>query len=225
MRFFLITLFSILLIGCGGGSSSVGSNILVVDENGTTSINTQLLESQLQDTSSLELSEQEEEDLIVLREEEKLAHDVYISLYSTHGQNIFYNIGNSEQTHTEAVLTLINHYDLEDPVADNTMGVFTNQTLQTLYDDLVLEGGATLLDGYIVGATIEDLDIQDIEDMKSRTTNEDLLLVYESLQKGSRNHLRSFVRQIESFGYTYTPKYISQEMYDFIISSPMESGQ
>jgi len=48
-------------------------------------------------------------------------------------------------------------------------------------------------------------------------------LVFENLE-GSRNHLRVFNRQLESIGITYAPVYISQEEYDQIISTPMETG-
>lgn len=193
---FVLSLF--LIVGCGSSSNSTSS----------TSV----------------LTEQEKTDLLILREEEKLARDVYLTLYDMYGQDIFSNIAQSEQTHTDAVLTLLNKYGVEDPVGNNDIGVFENTTLQELYDALIAQGSPSKLDALIVGATIEDLDIYDIEVMMSHTTKEDLLLVYDSLQQGSRNHLRSFVSQIESSGGTYTPQYISQAEYDAIIGSDIESG-
>jgi hypothetical protein len=124
-------------------------------------------------------------------------------------------------------LFLINRYELDDPVDDNSLGDFENSDLLQLYHDLVGLGDDNLTAALIVGATIEDLDIHDIEDMMARTDNEDILLVYELLQKGSRNHLRSFISQLELIApdYTYTPQYISQDAYDAIIDSSMETGQ
>ena len=187
-------------------------------------INNTNLEDLLDEYEVGELDTVEESDLLVLREEEKLARDVYKVLYDEFNQNIFNNIASSEQTHTDAVLTLIDRYDLTDPVGTNDIGVFEDDVLQSLYDDLVSAGENSLLDALVVGATIEDLDIKDIEEMIDRTDNEDLILVYELLQKGSRNHLRSFISQIEDVdsSYVYVPQYITQDEFDDIINSPME---
>lgn len=42
--------------------------------------------------------------------------------------------------------------------------------------------------------------------------------------KGSRNHLRAFISQLSGQGVTYTPQYITQEEFDAIIDSPLETG-
>jgi hypothetical protein len=215
----------LFLIGCGSGSSDSKNTLTETSQQGVTTVNTDELNKTLSTLQASSLSMQESEDLLVLREEEKLAHDVYRTLFDAHSMAIFNNIADAEQTHTDAVLSLIERYGLEDPVGDNTRGVFENETLQNLYDTLVMQGEQSLLDALIVGATVEDLDIWDIEEMMMRTDKSDLMLVYENLQKGSRNHLRSFVKQIESQGGTYVPIYISQEMYESIVNSEMERGE
>lgn len=171
-----------------------------------------------------ELSEAELAGLMLMREEEKLARDVYQRLYDTYRMPIFQNIAQSEQTHTEAVRDLIEKYGLEDPVTDDTMGVFRSPDIQNLYNELVTEGIQGENKALQVGATIEDLDIKDLEDLLAQTDNEDIILVYENLQRGSRNHLRAFVGQIESRGLTYKPKYILEETYQSIIGSEQERG-
>lgn len=171
-----------------------------------------------------ELSTVEESGLIFMREEEKLARDVYLTLYEKWVQKIFNNIAQSEQTHTEAVRGLLEKYDITDPVTDDTVGVFANAELQTLYDQLVEEGSESLVAALRVGATIEDLDIKDLEDNLALTDNEDIAMVYENLQRGSRNHLRSFVSQLEAQGASYEPQYISEDEYESIISSEKETG-
>ncbi len=170
------------------------------------------------------LSEGEIAGLKLMREEEKLARDVYLELYDKWDMPIFNNIAKSEQTHTDAVKTLLYIYDIEDPVATDDRGIFTDQELQTLYDDLVNQGDTSLLDALIVGATIEDLDIKDLNELIAQTENHDILLVYNNLRKGSRNHMRSFVRQIENNGGTYTAQFIEQSELDEIVGSPQESG-
>ncbi len=169
-----------------------------------------------------ELSDQEKESLIQMREEEKLAHDVYLTLYQKWNLPIFSNIARSEQTHTDAIKALLERYNIEDPVKSEEIGVFTSSKLQKLYNDLVLQGEKSLLDGLKVGATIEDLDIKDLEDFMKTINNQDIILVYQNLTKGSRNHLRSFVRLIESNGGSYSPQYISVDYYNKVINSEME---
>jgi hypothetical protein len=171
------------------------------------------------------LNSDEQATLPFMREEEKLARDVYTFLYSMWQINIFSNISSAEQAHMDAVLLLLNKYKLPDPAGNNPAGVFTNSTLQTLYNQLTTKGSVSLLDALKVGATIEDLDINDLKTALTKADNQDIRLVYENLVKGSRNHLRSFYSNILSAGGTYTPQYISQAEFDAIINSPMETGQ
>jgi hypothetical protein len=170
------------------------------------------------------LSADEQNSLLFMREEEKLAKDVYITLYNKWSVNIFTNISRSEQTHMDAVLLLLAKYSLTDPVGSNAVGVFNNTVLQDLYNQLVTQGTISLVDAYQVGATIEDLDILDLANALAKNDNQDIKLVYDLLTKGSRNHLRSFYGNILNLGSSYTPQYITQAEFDAIISSPKETG-
>jgi hypothetical protein len=171
-----------------------------------------------------EVSKEEKEGLIFMREEEKLARDVYITLYEKWGVQIFSNISQSEQTHTEAVRSIMDKYAIEDPVASDSVGEFVNTDLKKLYLDLTKKGLTSLEEAFTVGAIIEDLDIADLERFILKTDNEDIKFVYENLMRGSRNHLRSFVSQLTSRGSSYEPKYITIQDYKSIISSPRETG-
>ncbi len=170
------------------------------------------------------LSDAEREGLLMMREEEKLARDVYTTLYDKWGLQIFSNIAQSEQTHTEVVRTLLVKYDIADPVANDAVGVFTNPDFTALYADLVAQGSGSLLDALKVGALIEDFDIADLNGLLEETDNQDIALVYGNLVRGSRNHMRSFTKQIEANGGTYEPTYISEEEYTSIIGSATETG-
>ncbi len=176
------------------------------------------------DIDSSALSPEEENGLILMREEEKLAHDVYKKLGEKWGLQIFSNIASSEQTHTEAVLSLIERYELSDPAKDNKQGVFTSNELQTVYDELIESGMSSMSNALIVGATIEDLDIYDLDQLLKETNNEDIIVTYKNLQKGSRNHMRAFIKQIEKQGSIYTPQYINQSDFDSIIQTQQERG-
>lgn len=170
------------------------------------------------------ISNEETASLIFMREEEKLARDVYITMINKWGSKIFTNISTSEQTHMDAILMLLNKYKIPDPVGTNGVGVFNNSTLQTLYNQLVADGNTSVLNALKVGATIEDLDIFDLTNALTTIDNQDIRLVYSMLTKGSRNHLRSFYGNILKVGGTYTPQYISQAEFDAIINSDMETG-
>ena len=170
------------------------------------------------------LSSEEVNDLLHMREEEKLARDVYLTLSEHYSLPIFKNIARAEQRHMDAIKSLLHKYGIEDPVKDDSIGVFQNEDLQNLYYQLVDKGEQSLVDALEVGATIEDLDIKDLEDAIQRTDNQDISIVYQNLMKGSRNHLRSFTRILKRLGITYEPQYISPEEYEEIVSTPHEIG-
>jgi len=170
------------------------------------------------------LTTTEENDLLTLREEEKLARDVYLFSYDKYGVTIFNSIASSEQRHMDKVLTLLNTYQLQDPALPNR-GDFANQTLQTLYNDLTAQADISLIEALKVGATIEDLDIRDIEDFENRTDKADILNVYDKLKCGSRNHMRSYYGELLTNGVTYTAQFITAiELADIIASSNEQCG-
>lgn len=160
-------------------------------------------------------------DLQFMREEEKLARDAYQYFYDLYELNVFQNIAASEQRHMDAVLDLLQYYNLEDPTLD-APGLFSNPDLQQLYDELIAQGDASLVAALAVGATIEDVDIRDLDNALASTDRERIINVYESLQCGSRNHLRAFTGQFDSRGESYTPQYISTEAYEDILEGSHE---
>ncbi len=181
--------------------------------------------NQIGNLSPQTLHDDEKNGLITMREEEKLAHDVYLTLFDKWKLNIFRNIAASESTHTEAVRYLLERYKIEDPVKNQNVGVFTNSEFAKLYTELVKKGELSLKDALVVGATIEDLDIKDLQNLVSKTDNQDIQTIYNNLMRGSRNHLRSFSKQLTRNGANYTAQYLSQNEVDQIISSNQEIGQ
>ncbi|OGN92814.1 MAG: hypothetical protein A2Y88_11180 [Chloroflexi bacterium RBG_13_48_10] len=170
------------------------------------------------------LSESEVAGLLYMREEEKLAHDVYSVFYSLNGTQNFQNISQSELTHTEAVKTLIDRYGLTDP-ASSEMGVFTHPDLQALYNELIALGSQSLADALMVGAAIEEIDILDLQEYLAQTDNEDIQIVYENLLLGSENHLRAFVaKYFNETGVTYAPQYLSLDAFQAIINADTQVG-
>jgi hypothetical protein len=175
------------------------------------------------DIPAAPLSEAEIEGLVYMREEEKLARDVYAALYEIWNVPVFSSIARSEAQHMDSVAELLDRYDLEDPIsANDEPGVFTDPVLQSLYDELVEQGRASLTDAMTVGATIEDLDIFDLQQQIAASDNDDLRIIYQNLMKGSRNHMRSFVAQLERLGADYDAQYVSAEYLQEVLAIARE---
>ncbi|WP_319500644.1 DUF2202 domain-containing protein [uncultured Draconibacterium sp.] len=170
-----------------------------------------------------DLTDVDIEGLLLMREEEKLAHDVYMHFYGLYGQQLFLNIANSEESHTNAVLTLLEGYGIEDPALEGE-GQFANEELGALYNALIEQGSASLTEALKVGATIEDLDIADLQNLLAETENTDIIRVYENLLKGSENHMRGFVRNLQTLGETFSPQHISVEEFEAILAAGNSMG-
>ena len=142
--------------------------------------------------------------LAFMREEEKLARDVYLKFNRDYGQNIFSNIARSEQTHMDSVLNLMYVYNVEDS-STGVEGTFNNQVLQSLYDALIEMGSTSLADAYLAAALVEETDILDLLTFEgNENMPADILATYDKLLCGSRNHLRSFAPAYEQLtGNTY----------------------
>ena len=169
--------------------------------------------------------ETETASLIHMRQEEKLARDVYLALQMKWGAQIFANIARAEQKHMDMVGVILERYGIEDPVTDDTIGIFADDVFVELYGQLVEAGSSSLEDALQVGATIEDLDIWDLEEaLLNEVDNEDIKAVYQNLWKGSRNHMRAFASQLALAGIEYSAQYISAEELESILASDPERG-
>lgn len=162
--------------------------------------------------------------LTFMREEEKLARDFYSAANALWPTPLFVNIGAAEQQHMDAIARMLTKYSLPDPVATDIPGQFSDQTIQTLYADLTARAQTSQMDALQAGAFIEEVDIEDNQNAIDATDNLDLKAVYGNLLRGSRNHLRALVREIERQGGEYTAQHLDQATVDVIVDSPMERG-
>ena len=158
--------------------------------------------------------------LIFMLEEEKLARDTYSFLNNEWAITQFANIKASEQTHMDAIEKLLIQYNIQYTILPE--GQFNNANLQTLYNQFAKDGAISQYNALQIGATIEDLDIVDLQDFIDATENTNIISVFKNLQCGSRNHLRSFVSTIENSGSSYTPQYLTQDAYNSILSGSRE---
>ena len=174
----------------------------------------------LSDSIVLTLSEEEVHGILFMREEEKLARDVYLTLNETYPLRPFQNISRSEQAHMDAIKYLIDTYGLTDPVSEDIRGKFQNADLQELYDQLIEQGLQSKVEALRVGALIEEVDIIDLtNELDNIAENADVIRVYTNLRNASGNHLRAFVRVLGFNDVEYVPVKLDQDAYESIINN------
>lgn len=198
------------------------ASVLNVSDDGTTSVIEDNLKSAMIETSAL--TDSELASLLKMKEEEKLARDVYSVLAQKWGNAIFSNISAAENNHLNAIVLLLTSYGATDTSVGGA-GIFTDPAVQGLYDHLIAKASLSVEEAYKTGALIEEMDIKDLNESLTTTTNENVILVFDNLLKGSRNHLRAFNLQLTNLGLTYSPVFISQDEYTQIVTSAMEKGK
>lgn len=148
------------------------------------------------------VNEAETAGLLFMREEEKMARDVYTYLYGKYKLPVFLNISKSENAHMSAVLRLITAFKITDN-STNDPGVYTNTRIAELYLKLIEMGNVSLIDALKVGVLIEQTDISDLQKELLPVENTSVKTVYTNLTAGSNAHLKAFVYNLKIQGVTY----------------------
>lgn len=214
-------LLSFTIIGCDSASETASStdNVILDKIDYEAQIVTEL--GPFCDSTYFgELNDAEIESILFMREEEKLARDVYLTLYDQYNLRVFNFIPRSEQIHMNALKVLIDRYELTDPIVNDVRGEFQNEDLQKLYTDLVEQGSVSEIEALKVGALIEEIDILDLDHGLTEVIedNLDMTRIYTNLRRGSTFHLKAFVWNLKVRGEIYTPQVMDQETYDEIIN-------
>jgi hypothetical protein len=161
------------------------------------------------------LSSREKDGLIFIWEEEKAARDLYASLYEKNNLSIFLDLVRSEQSHMDQAKAVIEKYGLSLP--EDKPGIFQNQTLQEIHDELLAEGLQSDQDALKVAAAFEEISIIDLEEELAATQAEDIRIAYQGLLAGSRKHLRSYVSDLKDQGIQYDPHYLDRGEFEEIV--------
>lgn len=133
------------------------------------------------------------ENLTFMREEERLARDLYLALAAQHDNAApFVQIARSEQRHFDSIGLLLTRYGIADPAAGKSAGDYAFDELDTLYADLLAQGKVSLAKAYEVGVAVETEDIADLKAAIAETTQADATRVFTNLMNGSENHLAAF---------------------------------
>lgn len=166
----------------------------------------------------------ERADLLMMREEEKLARDVYRVLYDVWKIPAFANIAASEQSHMDLTKYVLDRYKIPDPVVSDKTGEFRAPLFKHLFHVLVVFGVQSRNHALVVGGFIEDLDIFDLDAALVRSDNRDIDTLWQNLQLGSRNHMRSFYKLLLQNNIVYPGIVLPAARIQSIVNSPMEPG-
>lgn len=146
-------------------------------------------------TAQEQLSTAEVATLSRMRDEERMARDLYQAFIDAYGSvRPFSNIVYSEQRHYDAIGTMLDRFGVDDPSAGLPTGTYADAEIQALYDSWLAQGSTSLRDAYAVGVELETADIADLEDAIDESGNASLDATYQNLLDASRNHLSAFQR-------------------------------
>ncbi len=172
------------------------------------------------------LDQAEIDHLLFIREEEKLARDVYRVLSEKWGNPVFAKIAESEQAHMDAMAKLLAFYGIDDPVPNDEIGVFNDPNIGALFTWLSGLGSQSERDALLVGGYIEEYDILDIWKAYQETDEERIQRVYQNLYEGSYNHLHAFVYNFQLLtGETYTAQLLEKAQYDLVMAFETKAKQ
>ena len=129
--------------------------------------------------------------------EEKVAHDVYVTLGDMYDVPTFDRIANSEDRHQDAVRALLDAYGVTDPTVGDAVGEFDDPVFQAMYDDMVADGSESLDAAAQVGITIEEVDIADLQQALDAGQPADITRVFTNLLNASEKHLAAFTALAE----------------------------
>lgn len=170
------------------------------------------------------LTAAEQADLTFMREEEKLARDLYLAFYDLYGTPTIAKIAAPERRQMDSMLVLLERYGLEDPVGDAGRGVFENPELAALYDELLADGSVSLAEALHGAAAVEEIDILDLQESLENSDKVDITLAYQNLLDGSVNHLRAYSSLWErQTGESYTTQAMDAGQFTELMS--LDEGQ
>lgn len=173
--------------------------------------------------STADLTADEIEFIFAVREDEKVARDLYFSFFQKFGLKPFENIGKAEDNHIKATEKLFDYYEIDYP-ALSANGKFEDAIRQKLYDSLLLKGTPEL-EAFKVMAFLEESNIVEYGEVLKTIVNPNIKIVIENLAKASANHFKAAIRQITALGGTYAPALMTQEQYRAVIAIGFEQGK
>lgn len=191
-----------------------------VDANGTTTLDATTVRQVVGDIDRGRLSQVEREGLRAVRLEERLAHDVSMTLYETQQVRLLQDIGAAEGTHAAAAMVLLDRYGIDDP-APGERGAFAGERA-AVYRNLAAVNGTDA--ALRAGAAVQERSIVELRAARRGSDNADIAFVHDLLLRGARNHIRALDRAMERRGVEYAPRHLNASAYRTIVESASERG-
>jgi len=201
--------------------SGTPMEMIMVKSDGTTTFITAGVTPPFDSTA--DLTANEIEFAYAVREDEKVARDLYFAFFEKYKLKAFENISKAESNHIRAVELLLSYYEIDYPEIGE-YGKFADPTRQQMYDSLLIKG-ETALEAFKVMAQLEEENIVSFGEVLEDIENDNIAIVIENLLKASENHFKAAIRQITALGGEYTAQYMSQEQYSAIIAKGFEQGK
>jgi hypothetical protein len=129
--------------------------------------------------------------LAAMAEDEKLAHDLFVTFGDKYGTP-FSRITNAETRHLAEVRIVLKRYAITDPTAGKAAGTFTTASTQQLYNKLLAQGTASVDGANAAARIVESTDITDLKAAATGVTAPDVTQVYRNLLAASQRHLVAF---------------------------------
>ncbi len=167
------------------------------------------------------MSAEETAALLFAREETKMARDITKLLSERWGTQVFRNMYAVEQDNFDMLGCLIDKYRLHDP-AFATPGVFSNEILQSMYNNLAGQGLNSHNEALRVSALVQEFGLYDLTNRGKLADNADIRVVFGSIMTDTRNNLRDISPVMTGAGISYLPSYINPGLYNTIVGSGHE---
>ncbi len=165
------------------------------------------------------LSDKEQIDIIYLLEEEKMAHDLYVSFDEKWDMPFLSGIAYSESQHIAIVESIILNYSVPSPdlLILNKERIIQSNYLQKSMGELLANGSKSPVYALKSAAQMEEMSIIDLGKIIANSSNSELIDTYRLLIQLSGQHLREITDQLNLMGYEYRPVIISPETYNLIM--------
>jgi len=187
---YTLALTSIFVAGCMGHGHKYNQNNNWEQRGATT-----------QQTSK-HISNETKQSIAYMYDEERLAKEVYLSIYQKQPVRQLSKIASKAETrHIDAVKNLAQRYGI--PTPTQKVGKYQHKQIESLYNKLYTKGIRSQKDALEVGCIVEVTDIDDLDKFITQAQKDnaqDIVQIYDFLRNGSYNHYWAFDKGLKQLG-------------------------
>jgi hypothetical protein len=178
------------------------------------------LRSELRRLPVRDPSPEEEAGVLYIWESVKASRDLNSNFSTLWQSTVFEEATAADQVNMDAAALLLARYNLPLPPSAGNPGTFESEPLLDLYARFTVEGGESMQAALQASATLQELNILDLQSQMAATDKDEMLAVYGHLLEASARQLWSLVRAIERFGGSpYEPSYLTALGFEEVLGS------